>query len=108
RQFCTTILDRALGIEKYGLHRIQFFELLTALRKKKLISNTYPRDEIIALRMILQGLISVLKTIHIHIIPKKTAEIKQKHLELAEKKVQEKIKKLTEVIEEIIKASTYS
>src|SRR5581483_3388439 len=36
RQFFTTILDRALGIEKYGLHRIQFFELLTALRKKKL------------------------------------------------------------------------
>lgn len=104
-QFCVDILEHSMQIEKDGNHRIKFFELLTKLRKNKLVSNLNSKDEIIALRIILQSFAFMFKTVHIQIIPQASVEILAKDIHHIEKNIGEKIKKMVDIIDEMIKVS---
>lgn len=104
-EFCADTLENMAKIEKDGNYRVKFFELLAKLQKNKVISNLNNKDEIIVLRGILQSLISILETIHVQIIPRKSVEISKETVYEAQVRVQENVEHVAKIIKELIKAS---
>jgi len=82
----------------------KFVDLLALFYKKRLIpGDLYYRDEVMAVRTILASFISVLKTVHVQIIPKASTGILSKDIEKSERTVQKEIKQLVDALEKIIK-----